>query len=87
MFIDRVISHPNYQYTDGRRGYYDLAIVTLTSEITYQDLRIQPICIPDQASDAQDKWTDLYCQLVAVLDMSHHIVYIVTIVYTTSYIL
>ena len=38
--------HEKYQYSDGIRGYYDVAVLTLSSDIEYKILQVQPICLP-----------------------------------------
>ena len=50
--------HENYRYIDGRRGYYDIAVLILKSDIEYNSLSVQPICLPYQANNQQDYWDD-----------------------------
>merc|ERR1711976_186162 len=44
--IQSVEVHKEYKYLEGIRGYYDIAVVTLSSEIKFNEYRIQPICLP-----------------------------------------
>ena len=48
--------HEKYAYTDGQRGYYDIAVLTLDSDIRYEPLTVQPICLPYKANNQQDFW-------------------------------
>ena len=48
--------HENYRYIDGTRGYYDIAVLILKSDIEYNSLSVQPICLPYQANNQQDYW-------------------------------
>ena len=44
--IQNVTVHEEYKYKEGIRGYYDIAVITLSSEINFNEYRIQPICLP-----------------------------------------
>ena len=48
--------HEKYAYTDGQRGYYDIAVLTLDSDIKYEPLTVQPICLPYKANNQQNFW-------------------------------
>ena len=48
--------HEKYGYVDGTRGYYDIAVLILKSDIKYNSLNVQPICLPYQANNQQDYW-------------------------------
>ena len=50
--------HEKYGYVDGTRGYYDIAVLILKSDIKYNSLSVQPICLPYQANNQQDYWDD-----------------------------
>ena len=57
--IQMVKVHENYSYTDGIRGYFDVAVITLVTEIDFDPYRIQPICLPKYPSSKQDEWDRL----------------------------
>ena len=48
--------HENYRYIDGTRGYYDIAVLILKSEIQYNSLSVQPICLPYRANNQENYW-------------------------------
>ena len=52
--IKSVDIHDSYSYVEGFSGYYDIAVITLTSEIEFNNYRIQPICIPQIPYCEQD---------------------------------
>ena len=55
--IEKVDVHPNFKYTDGLKGYFDIAIIHLALDIQFNDFSIQPICLPYQPFN-QDRWYD-----------------------------
>ena len=55
--IEKVDVHPNFKYRDGLKGYFDIAIIHLASDIKFNDFSIQPICLPYQPFN-QDRWYD-----------------------------
>ena len=38
--------HEKYEYVEGKRGYYDIAVLELTTDIEWDSRKIQPICLP-----------------------------------------
>ena len=57
MKIQSVDVHPDFTYADGTRGYFDIAVIHLASDIKYHHLRIQPICVPLEPYDP-DLWIE-----------------------------
>ena len=56
--IERVDFHPDYLYLDGIKGYNDVAIVTVDSDVTFHELKVWPICVPSHANNPEVRWTD-----------------------------
>ena len=44
--IESADVHEQYSYSNGIRGYFDVAVLTLNSDIKYYPLKVQPICLP-----------------------------------------
>ena len=55
--IESVDVHPDFNYTDGLRGYFDIAVINIASDIRFNDFKIQPFCLPDLPF-VQDIWYD-----------------------------
>ena len=51
MFIENVAIHEKYNYSDGSCGYFDVGIIKLTKDIEYDNLLVQPICLPEKEHD------------------------------------
>ena len=49
MQIENVSIHEKYSYSDG--GYFDIGIIKLTKDIEYDNLWVQPICLPEKEHD------------------------------------
>ena len=53
--IQNVTVHEEYKYKEGIRGYYDIAVITLSPDVDFNEYRIQPICLPKTTYCKQDE--------------------------------
>ena len=54
--VESAEAHNKYGYVDGRRGYYDVAVLILKSDIKYNSFNVQPICLPYKANNQPNFW-------------------------------